>query len=479
MTRAIRPDRQPNKMRPLVLREDVQSVLNETRRRGGEWAEIFVERRDNQTVRLENGGVAEARSDRDTGAALRVSVGTRSGSAYTNLLGRESLVEAAVAAAATLPQHQNAGRDPSVDLRARNAPQVQIAQISQEVHPRDVIDCLRRIDAAARETSGQIVNVSITYVAVIQDVLVANTEGLLVTDKRVRTRVTCRATARRDGRTATGFHGPGAGVGFELYEQHPPESIGVTAAQRAVQALDGVEAPAGTMPVVLGPAGGGLLLHEACGHGLEGDGLARDSSIFARTQGGQVASTIVTAIDDPTLLLAFGSYGMDDEGTISAPTTLIADGVQVGAMTDGRSAAQLGRQPSGNGRRESYAHRALPRMSNTYIAPGRDDPADIIASVERGVYIRGFKGGDVDIASGEFGFTAVEAYSIENGHLTSPLAGLTLLGNGPDALRSIRAVGFDLEFTQALCGSGDQWVPVSYGSPTLLITGLTLTGRSS
>jgi len=231
------------------------------------------------------------------------------------------------------------------------------------------------------------------------------------------------------------------------------------------------------MTVVLGPGGGGLLLHEACGHGLEADGLDRDSSIYARTIGQRIASPLVTAVDDPSRPAAFGSYGVDDEGFPASRTVLIESGVQVGAMSDTASAGQVGGATTANGRRASYAEPPLPRMTNTYIEPGTDDPAAVLADVRRGLYVTRLRGGDVNVATGEFAFSAAEAYLIEHGRLTRPLTGVTLLGNGPAALAAVDAVGPDLAFTQALCGKEDQWVPVSYGAPTLRIARLTIAGQ--
>ena len=459
--------------------EDAAGTLREALRCGGDWAEIFVERRDSQTVRLDGGSVAEIRSDRDAGGGVRVIAGGRTGFAYTNVLTRIALLQAAQAAAgAALAGHTvGVGSDP-VDLRAVGIPGVQRAVHSAtQVDSAQMVQLLRRVDSAARARSHEVHNVNVIHVGVSQDVMVANTDGWLATDSRVRTRMTCRVTARRDGRLETGFCGPGAGTGIELYDELLPESIGAVAVDRALRALEGVEAPGGVVPVVLGSSGGGLLLHEACGHGLEGDGLTRNSSVFATTTEAQVGSRLVTAIDDPSLDLAYGSYGADDEGTVTGPTILLDAGVQMGALTDSATARLLGQASSGNGRRESYAHPPVPRMSNTYIAPGTDSRDDIIGDVRNGVYVVTLKGGDVDTTTGHFAFAASEAYLIEHGQVTRPLAGLTLLGNGQAVLASIAAVGDDLSFTQALCGKEGQWVPVSYGSPTLLVTGLTVSGR--
>lgn len=466
----------------LVSAVDAGQVLDAALRCGGHWAELFIERRDNQTVRLDGGLVAEIRSDRDSGAGIRVITAGRSGFAYTNVLGRAALLDAAQAATAAASMTTDAlhSQVERVDLRAHKVPAVQRAARSNvDVPAGEIVQLLRRIDVAARARSGHVTNVSATHVAVLQDVLVATSDGLLVTDQRVRTRVTCRVTVRRDGRQGTGFCGPGAGIGLELYTTRSPETIGAEAADRALRGLEGIEPPGGILPVVLGSSGGGLLLHEACGHGLEGDGLSRDSSIFANTRGTPVGSPLVTAVDDPSVDLGYGSFSVDDEGVATSPTTLLDAGVQIGAITDDASAKLLGSVSSGNGRRESYAHPPLPRMSNTYIVPGTSNVEDMLSSVRRGVYVAALIGGDVDISTGQFGFSASEAYLIEHGEIRHPLAGLTLLGNGPGVLASIEGVADDLSLTQAMCGKEGQWVPVSYGSPTLLVNGLTISGRRS
>lgn len=469
----------PDGTRLPVGPDGIAAVLVEAQRYGGRWAEVYLERRDSETVRLEGGVVSQIRTDRDMGAGVRVVLGDREGFAYTNVLTPASLAEAARAAAVGSGGGGGSVGTP-IDLRPRRTVPKQRAVVDPgQTAPEAKAALLRRIDAAARDRGRELVQVTVIHVDITQEVVVANSAGLYVTDERVRTRVTCRATAARDGRLRYGFEGPGTGGGMELYDAYPPERIGADAADRALRALGGVEPPSGVLPVVLGPAGGGLLLHEACGHGLEGDGLSRASSIYATTFGRQVASPLVTAVDDPGFPLAYGSYAVDDEGTAAEATVLLQEGVQVGALTNAGCARALGRAGSANGRRESYAHSALSRMSNTYIAPGVDLAEEIIGDVRRGVYVARLRGGDVNITSGEFAFAASEAYLIEFGEVTRPLAGLTLLGNGPAALASVDAVGSDLGFTQALCGKDEQWVPVSYGSPTMRLTGLRLSGGDS
>jgi TldD protein len=468
-------------MPEILAAETVSGVLRQGLRAGADWVEVFAEDRVNHTVKLDGDSVTEVRSDRDAGVGVRAIAGGRTGYAFTNALTRPSLVETAGAAAiAARTTPLTAGRPPGpLDLRRTTAPATQRARyLPTEQSPGDVAQLLRRVASGARDVSGDVDTVSATHVAVTQDVMVATSTGEVIADTRIRTRVTCRVTARRAGRLESGFSGPGGGTGMEYYaDGHAPEVIGRQAAERALRALDGVQPPTGVLPVVLGSAGGGLLLHEACAHGLEGDGLSRGTSLFATTAGQQVGSRLLTAVDDPALDGAYGSYGADDEGILSSSTTLLDEGVQVGALTDAATARLLDTSSSGNGRRQSYAHPPLPRMSNTYILPGVDNRDALISDVELGVYVVSLKGGDVDTTTGRFAFAASEAYLIEHGQVTQPLVGLTLLGDGPSVLASVEAVGDDLAFTQALCGKEGQWVPVSYGSPTLLVGRLTVAGQ--
>ncbi|MGK5110890.1 TldD/PmbA family protein [Geodermatophilus sp. CPCC 205506] len=491
MTGARRPDvdgaveagGEPNgpidPLRDLLDPGDVTAALTAALVRGGTWSEVFAEHRTSSTARLDDGEL-EFRSDRDVGAGVRVGGRGPRGSASTTLLTRPSLLRAAEAAAAV--RDGTGSRVAVRPLDRTTAPAV--GRPPADVDRADVdtavrADLLRRAADAAHGAGAAVRSVTVTLVEVVQHVLVATSDGLLARDTRVRTRMTCRVVARRSGRTATGFEGPGHGGGLELFDDRPPEGIGAEAAGRALRMLDAGPAPAGPMPVVLGPGGGGLLVHEACGHGLEADGVARGTSIYAGTQGRELADPHVTLVDDPTLPGGFGSYRVDDEGAPAAPTVLIDSGVQAAAMTDRSTADELGRPRTANGRRESAASAPLCRMSNTHLRPGPADPADLLGDVAHGVYVSRLSGGEVDIATGDFSFTASEAHLVERGALTMPLSGVTLLGKGPAALAGISAVADDLVFTQALCGNDGQWVPVSYGSPTLRIDGLVVTGVAS
>jgi TldD protein len=461
----------------LVDEADLTAVLRTAKRHGGHWAEVFVERRVTETIRLAGGGVAEVRSDLDAGAGIRVVTAGRAGYAHTNVLTRRALLDAAEAATSASGAGMPVTSAASADLTERAVSRVQHAiRPPAEVTAPEKVAVMRRADAAARSISGSVRDVTATHVDVTQAVLIANTDGFIVRDDRVRTRLTCQVTVRRDGSMATGFDGPGLGGGWELYDGNEADDIGRRAAERALRALAGAEPPGGRLPVVLGPSGGGLLLHEACGHGLEADGLVRASSVYARTVGAAVASPLVTAVDDPSLQSGFGSYAVDDEGTDSARTVLLDAGVQTGALDDRANRGTAADGFSANGRRESYAHPPLPRMSNTFILSGSSTSTDLLHSVRRGIYVVRLRGGDVNVATGEFAFTASESFLVEDGELVRPLLSLTLLGSAPTALASVEGVADDLSLTQALCGKEGQWVPVSYGSPTLLIGGLTVTG---
>ncbi len=459
-----------------VAEEDLRATLRSALRYGGDWAEVFVERRTTETLRLAGQGVAEIRSDLDLGAGVRVVTSGRAGYAYTNVVDRRSLCEAAEAAAATT-RPATVGRPASIDVRERVVrPAQRAVRPAGNVGAADKVALLRRVDAAARARSGSISDVSATHVDVTQAVLVVSTDAGIARDQRVRTRLTCRVNAQRDGRRRSGFDGPGIGGGMELYDADWPEMIGGRAAERALLALDGIEAPSGSLPVVLGPSGGGLLLHEACGHGLEADVINRGSSIYAHTIGQRVGSELVSAVDDPSVPNAYGSYGIDDEGSDAVRTLLLDRGVQTGALSDRSNRVRGSTAVSANGRRASYAHPPLARMSNTFIESGSSSAADLIASLDRGVYVVRLGGGDVDVTSGEFAFTASEAFLVEAGEIGPPLLSLSLLGTGPTALASVEGVADDLAFTEALCGKEEQWIPVSYGSPSLLLTGLSVTG---
>ena len=344
------------------------------------------------------------------------------------------------------------------------------------------VDTLREIDAFARDLDPRVVQVSATLSAVYQEVVILRPEGRLVSDVRPMARLNVSVIVEENGRRESGGAGAGGRHGLEgLITRGHWESAVREALRIATVNLGAEAAPAGVMDVVLGPGWPGILLHEAVGHGLEGDFNRKGSSAFAGLMGQQVAAKGVTVLDDGTIPDRRGSLTVDDEGTPSGKNVLIEDGVLVGYMQDRQNARLMGVEPTGNGRRESFAHIPMPRMTNTYMLAGEADPADMVAELQDGIHAVGFGGGQVDITSGKFVFSCTEAYRVRNGKRGAPVKGATLIGDGATALRKIRAIGNDLQLDPGIgnCGKAGQWVPVGVGQPSLLIGGLTVGGAKA
>jgi TldD protein len=335
---------------------------------------------------------------------------------------------------------------------------------------------LREAEDAARSHAPEVRQVVVGYGDSVQRLLVASSEGTWAKEERHRVRLIAQVVASRDGVVQTGFEGPAALGGAEVLDAHPPAATGAEAARIAVTMLDGVPAPAGEMPVVVGPAGGGVLFHEACGHGLEADTVGKDASVYRGRLGERLASTLVTGVDDSTVPRAWGSFALDDEGTPAGRTVLFEEGVLLGMLYDrfwaGKDEAAL----TANGRRQSYAHLPIPRMTNTSILNGDADPDDVVADTDRGLYAKVLGGGQVNPATGDFVFGVTEAYLIEGGRITTPVRGANLIGNGIDILAAVDAVAADFDARPGTCGKDGQGVPVTTGSPTLRITRMTVGG---
>jgi TldD protein len=309
--------------------------------------------------------------------------------------------------------------------------------------------------------------------------MIASSDGMRAHDDRTRVRMAVNVVAARNGEIATGFEAPGHSGGFELLDARPPASLGESAARKALAMLEARPSPAGELPVVLAPGTGGVLIHEACGHGLEADTLVKQASVYAGREGERFGKDIVTIVDDATDVGAWGSFGVDDEGTPAQRTVLFDQGTLVGHMSDLRSARKMGRPSSGNGRRQSYAHLPIVRMTNTNLLAGSDDAEDIIRSVSRGVYAATFAGGEVNPATGNFVFGMAEAYMIENGALSHPIKGATLIGNGPQVLGVVDAVGSDFGRNEGVCGKDGQHAPVTNGMATVLLGRMTVGGTEA
>jgi TldD protein len=342
------------------------------------------------------------------------------------------------------------------------------------------VDLLRRADQAARAEGAAISQVRARYGDSRRQILVANSDGLLAGDDQVRTLFVVSAVANGDTGMQTGYESVGRTVGFELFDRYEVDDIARTAAQRAITKLSARPAPSGTMPVVIGPGGGGVMFHEACGHGLEKDLVDKGASVFKGRLGEQVASPFVTLVDDGTMAEEWGAYAIDDEGTPARRNVLIQDGVLTDYMWDTLRSRREGRPTSGNGRRQSYQHLPMVRMTNTYLVGGQDDPADIVAGTDNGVYISSLGGGQVNTATGDFVFGMTEAYLIENGKITEPIREGNLIGNGPKVLQDIEAVGNDFSMGHpGTCGKDGQGVPVGDGVPTLRVAALTIGGTAA
>jgi TldD protein len=453
-----------------VLRDVLAAALAT----GGEFAELYAETRRSTSVRLEDRKVEEVTTGRDRGAGVRVIRGASTAYAYTNRLDREALTDAAKVAAAALHDQPRAVVRDLTRAPGRVLNPVQVDPESVETIRK--VDAVLEMDAAARDVSEEVRQVIASYAEGAQDVLIANSDGLLATDERVRTRLACTVVAQRDGSVQTGSWNPGASAGFELLDAHPPDRVGKKAAQQAVIMLDASGAPAGEMPVVLAPGGGGVLFHEASGHGLEADLIMKEASVYRDRTGEKIGSELLSAVDDGSVPGLWGSFALDDEGQPSQPTKLFDKGVLTGAMTDLLRSRVMGLPRTGNGRRQSYAHLPIPRMTNSNILPGDDDPAEIIRSVKKGLYAKTFAGGQVNTATGDFVFGLAEAYLIENGELTVPVRGANLIGNGPEVIARIDAVGDDFEVWWGVCGKDGQGVPVTCGMPTVRISRITVGG---
>ena len=440
-------------------------------------ADLYLEYRVNEELTLEEGAVKKASRHVSQGAGVRALSGERTGYAHTDDLALPNLEEAVRQARAIA---QGAGSSAVVPL-GTGTPH-DLYTLAEPPLATDIgrkVELLQRIDAAARRSDPRVKQVIASVASEDLVVLIATPSGWSVGDVRPLTRLNVTVIAEEGGKREIGSFGGGGRVPFDFYlEGERWQRFAQEAARQAVLKLGAVDAPAGTMTVVLGPGWPGILLHEAVGHGLEGDFNRKATSAFAGRLGQRVASELVTVIDDGTIANRRGSLNVDDEGVPTARNVLIENGILRGYMQDRLNARLMDVAPTGNGRRESYAHPPMPRMTNTFMLAGPDDPAEIIRSVSRGLYAVNFGGGQVDITSGKFVFSASEAYLIEDGRVTAPVKGATLIGNGPDALTRVSRVGHDLKLDEGVgtCGKDGQSVPVGVGLPTVRIDGMTVGG---
>jgi TldD protein len=462
----------------------IERTLEVALQTGAEFAEVYAEDKRNTSVALDDGRIEQVTSGRDRGAGIRVIKGDTTGFAHTSDLSEAGLASAARAAAEAASRGGGGSR--TVALTAASERQVNtVGQRPEAVAKTSKVELLNRIDAAARAAGSEIVQVSAGYADSRKRVLVANSDGLLAGDDitRVMTRISVVATG--DTGMQTGYQSMGHTVGWELFDPASDlyvdvEQLARDAARQALVKLKARPAPSGAMPVVIRNGTGGVLFHEACGHGLEADHIQKGASVYAGKVGELVASPLVTLVDDGTLAGEWGTLAIDDEGHATQRNVLIENGVLTDYMWDYLRARKDGRAPSGNGRRQSYMHLPMVRMTNTFVLDGDDDPDDIVAATEHGVYIAELGGGSVNTASGDFVFGMREAYLIENGRITEPLREGNLIGNGPQVLRDIDMLANDFAMgSPGTCGKDGQGVPVGDGQPTLRVKSLTIGGTAA
>ncbi|MAR55417.1 MAG: peptidase U62 [Acidimicrobiaceae bacterium] len=461
----------------LLDRELIQETLAEAISNGGEWAEVFVEDRQNASADFDEGRVEAMVSSRDLGAGIRVTVGEVTGFAHTSDLTRGGLSEAAQAAAAVA---KGGGQVKPVALNGDGLAESNARILPETISKTRKVELLEQTNSAARAENPAITQVNVRYSEGRRRVLIANSEGLFNADDQTRTLLSVNCVATGDQGLQTGRETVGYTVGFELFEDHDIEAMARRAAGRAVTKLAARPAPSGQLPVVIERGGGGVLFHEACGHGLEADLVNKGASVFRDRLGELVAAPSVTLVDDGTMGVEWGTIAIDDEGCPTQRNVLIEDGVLTDYMWDHLRSRAAGRPASGNGRRQSYQHLPMVRMTNTFVTNGDAEPRDIIADTKNGVYVAQLGGGQVNTATGDFVFGMTEAYLIENGEITAPLREGNLIGNGPEVLQNIEVIGNDFAMgSPGTCGKDGQGVPVGDGQPTLRVGALTIGGTAS
>jgi TldD protein len=459
----------------VIPKEIATRALSAALQTGGDLAEIYVEDRTSLSLRLEESNLEQATRGADRGVGVRVFFGDLVTYAYTDDLGEASLVATARAAAAA---GSGSARSRTIDLTHRPSPlQFPVLKPFDSVEVAAKAKMLHRLDSTARGFDAHVSQVAASYVELRRQVWLYNSEGLHVEDDRHIVEVRAMVVAQKDGILQRASQGFGGQMGMELFDANDPGVLGHDLAKTAVKMLDAHPAPAGEMPVVVTNGWGGVLFHEACGHAMEADFVSKGSSAYTGQVGQRVASPLVTAVDDGTIAGRRGSVRFDDDGTPSSRTVLIEGGILQEYMWDLVEARRMRRESTGNGRRQSFRHMPMPRMTNTYIAAGPHDPEEILRSVDRGLYVCRLGGGQADIAKGDFVFSVTEGYLIEDGRVTAPVRGATLMGNGPKILSEIDMVGTDfaLDPGQGMCGKG-QGARVSVGQPTVRIPCLTVGG---
>ncbi|HXX36107.1 MAG TPA: TldD/PmbA family protein [Thermodesulfobacteriota bacterium] len=461
-----------------------EKIVKEALREGGEFADLFFEQTHSAVIICEEDRIEKVISGVDAGVGLRILFGRKTFYGFTTEITEEALFDLAKRISRSAKEGGGERKDGFPEPpRAAVAP----VSISKSLYPirrhpeglsmEERISMVKRANEAARRLDPHIQQVRVLYRDVNQKVSISNSEGTLVEGERVGTVFSVQVVSAKGDVVQTGYEPIGGTVGFELFDLHPPEEVAEVAARRSLLMLSARKAPMGKMAVVLSSEAGGTMIHEAIGHGLEADLAQQGLSVYSRKIGERVASSLITVVDDPTLPQKRGSYAFDDEGVASRRTILVEQGILRGYLYDRLSALEDGVESSGNGRRESYQDKPIPRMSNTMILPGRMEPEEIVHSVEKGLFVKKMGGGQVNTVNGDFIFEVNEGYLIEKGSVGEPVCGATLIGNGPQVLKDIDMVGSDLGFGIGTCGKDGQGVPVADAQPTLRIPELIVGGQ--
>ena len=460
----------------MISREVCQRVLQKAVSTGADYAEIFAENTVNHNISMIASKVDGIKDTVIAGAAVRVYKGLRSVMASTVDMSEAGLLKCAESAAEALGQGIA-----QIDIVLKE-------RLFGDIHPVKIapsscgnaekVAILKEGYFAAKEYDESVVQVSGNLLDVDHNILIANTEGIYAQDRQIRTRMTISAVADKGSGTQTGFYGPGRRMGLETFtELIDPKSVGIRAAKQAVTMAGAGYCPAGVMPVAIDNGFGGVIFHEACGHGLEASSVAYGQSVFAGKLGQQIANPKVTAIDDGTIPGAWGSINIDDEGTPAQRNVLIENGILKSYMIDKMGGRRMGMASTGNARRQSYSYTPTSRMTNTYIAAGEDRNEDIIGSIEYGLYAAAMGGGSVNPVTGEFNFSVNEGYIIRNGKICEPVRGAALVGKGSEVIQNIDMVGSDMEMGQGMCGSSSGSVPTNVGQPLIRVSTITVGGR--
>ena len=458
--------------------DTVEKLLSAALERGGDYADVFCERRTATSFRLQSGQIHESGLSITRGAGIRVIVGESSGYAYSDDLSVDALLRAArIAALIARSVNSGAGR---VRVSSRDVTPFYDTTRSLHASSEAYVKLLERAESAARGYDPRVSAVNATITDELQDVWIGTSDGRWLHDRRPLISLGVQAVATRNGERAQGFVGDGGRTSIAFYDKRTPESIALDAARISTTNLEAVDAPAGEMEMVVGSGGGGVLLHEAVGHGLESDFNRQGVSLYSGRVGDRVASDLVTIFDDGNLPGERGSISIDDEGNPGAHKVLVENGILRGYMQDHLNGTLMGVGSTGSGRRQSFRVLPQPRMCNTYMPNGGSTVDEIVGSTKRGIYAKSFSGGQVEISRGDFVFMVAEGYLIENGKVTAPVKNATIVGNGPDVMTKVTAVGNDsaLANRHYTCGKGGQYVPVGVGMPTVKISSITVGGSS-